>query len=335
MLRRLVLLLVLVAAVAVWAVASTLLNDRPAIDALPYIVASVAFGVGVGIGLYGAVVGPAASAALAFGLLVVLLVVDESGMAVTGSLGETLAYANAMAALAVQVGAVCLFAGTPGRSRTVGWFALGAAAVAVTVLMRSSAGTAGGVVLLGAGAWALFTRDPKGRWAAVTAGLVLMGAAVVQVVFTALDSWPSDWDDALSSRRIDLWTDAWSIATANPWLGQGVGSFVDLSPTAADPDTTAAHSMVMQVVAELGWIGVALLVAVVVAGLVLLQSTPPRVRLIAVAAWFAVWAQGLVDYVMDFPVVVFAVGASIGVALWSGQPTVSSGQPTVTSRAPA
>lgn len=328
MLRRLLLLLVTVVAAALWAVVSALLNDRPAVDALPYLVACAAFGIGVGMGLLAAVVGAPASAATAFGLLGALLVAMEVGVDVDGSLGDTLAYANAVAALAVQVGAVCLLAGTSDQSLHAQWLALGVAAVAVAVLMKSSAGLAGGVLLLGAGAWALFASDPKARRAAAVAGFALLGAALLQVAFTAVGSWPSGVEDALSSRRVELWDDAWSIAATSPWVGQGPGSFVDLSPTAADPDTTAAHSMVMQVLAELGLIGVGIVVAVVVAGLVLLQATPPRVRLIAVAAWTAVWLQGLVDYVMDFPIVVFAVGAAMGVALWSGRPAEASGAPT-------
>lgn len=112
--------------------------------------------------------------------------------------------------------------------------------------------------------------------------------------------------------RIDLWADAWEILRTSPLIRQGPGSYAELSPTAADPDTRAAHSVLMQVLAELGVVGALILAAV--AGLALVHGAPNRVLLVGVAAWVALWMHGLIDYVMQFPPVLLVGGLVLGAA---------------------
>ena len=318
MLRRLAVLLLLVAAVAIWAVVSASLNGRPADDALPYIIATSAFGVGVVAGLFAAAGSVPAAGATAFGLLGVLLLVGQSGREVEGSLGETLAYANAMAALAVQVGAVCLLAGASDRSRR---------GTLVRPRMRlRGRGRPGGF-----GCWprrgsASAPRRRVGPLRQEPEGPLGVHGGRADNPRRRAGPGGIHRDEVLAPRP----GGGVVLATDRP-VGRRLGDRLDQPVDGAGPrllrraqpdrsrpghDCGPFHPDAG--VSELGIVGVALVAAVMCAGLVLLQATTPRVRLIAVTAWTAVWLHSLVDYTMDFPLVVFTAGATIGIAFWMG-----------------
>lgn len=157
------------------------------------------------------------------------------------------------------------------------------------------------------------------RWLVVGAGIFLAEMAAIAVLTLGLrDSWPS-WlsaGDSLSSARHTLWSDALKLWRLNPITGAGPGTFTESSDLASStPHFVATHSSVLQVGAELGVIGVVLLAAIFIAGL-LVATRGNRIHgLIAGAAWTFLAIHSTIDHLEDFPVVALTAGIVLG---WAG-----------------
>jgi len=110
-------------------------------------------------------------------------------------------------------------------------------------------------------------------------GAALMGLAAFFVAY------PAAWErivavkDKGGSGRTDIWRVAWSIVTEHPFIGVGLNQFSIVSPTyVRQPGSLGGttnlivnehivvHNVVLQLWAETGTIGVALFLAVLVAG---------------------------------------------------------------------
>lgn len=154
------------------------------------------------------------------------------------------------------------------------------------------------------------------RWLVVGVGIFLVEMAAIAVLTLGLrDSWPS-WlsaGDSLSSARHTLWSDALKLWRLNPITGAGPGTFTESSDLASSTThLRAAHSSVLQVGAELGVIGVVLLAAIFIAGL-LVATRGNRTRgLIAGAAWTFLAIHSTIDHLEDFPVVALTAGIVLG-----------------------
>lgn len=225
-----------------------------------------------------------------------------------------LGYDNANAALAVQATAMVAVA-LAGRGAPRGLTAAALIpAFAIAVLTSSWAG--GFIALTVAVAALAPPLSPRAH--RVTAGLawtVVLGLAAAQVSLV-LSGWqPAVLERPLSWARFVLWSDALDLAAERPLLGHGPGSFADLSSIGTiDPLLTRAHSSVLEVTAELGLVGLAILLAVITAGFVLLARTAGTASLVAIAAWAGLWAHSLVDFVADYPAILLAAGLVVGVA---------------------
>lgn len=105
----------------------------------------------------------------------------SAGNLSAGPLAGALGYANAEAALAVQVGAMGLVAGsTVGRRWSWMWLASAVATMSVTAIVSSAAGVAlAGLVLLVAG-YAFLARRPSARWAPLVGASAILGAGAVR-----------------------------------------------------------------------------------------------------------------------------------------------------------
>ncbi len=102
-----------------------------------------------------------------------------------------------------------------------------------------------------------------------------MASSAAGVVYLAgKPVWPSALLTALDPARQTLWRDARSLWAAHPVTGAGPGSLADYSTLGADPDTAAAHSSVLQVGAETGWVGVILFSVLALAGLLFVLRGP-------------------------------------------------------------
>lgn len=309
-------LLVLAGWVA-WSVSMTVVRDGSWSGAEPYLLSPAVLVAGV-------VAGTAlAHGASATGTRVALLVLSAGlvlGVLLTAEPGkEPTGYANANAAIAVQVVAMCglamLAARPPGRLWL--WSAL-ALAVVATVLNRSAAGVAVVVPVTLVVALAVGLRPRRRAWVWVAAVLGSATAAAAAAIIggaaraTVFPSWAVRLFDPV---REQLWHDAISLWSTRPLTGSGPGSFRDATALSADPDTLSAHSAVLQVGSETGWVGLCLLGVIGLDGLLWATRGRTAAALIGVTAWTALLVHADVDHLLEFGSVVFAAGLVLG---WAG-----------------
>lgn len=236
------------------------------------------------------------------------------GVLLTAEPGKNpLGYANANAALAVQVVALAGLAmlAAPRRGRRLLVVALALAALS-TLLNRSAAGVAVALpvaVSVGLAAW----RPPRRRWwVMLLAAATTVVAAAVLLRAAASPVFPGWADRIFDSVREQLWHDAVALWRTKPVAGAGVGSFPDATALSVDPDTSTAHSSVLQVGAETGWVGVALFGAVALAGLLWTLRAPAPQTIVAATAWTALLVHSYVDHLIEFTPVVLAAGLVLG-----------------------
>jgi len=235
-----------------------------------------------------------------------------------GPLAGPLGYSNANAALAVQVAAICAICAFRSELPIVHW-SLGGAAVAsmaLTLVNQSNAAAIGALLVLGS--VALAARGTERSVELAMFGLGLLTFFVASMQWLLAYGWRvSPIVEALSQRRIDLWNDAAHLAGQHPLYGTGPQTFALVSPTAAaDNDTRATHSVVLEAAAESGFLAAILVLLFALWGFSrLLASGQSAVALIGVAAWAAFALQTIVDYVADFPIVVGAAFLSLGLAV--------------------
>ena len=300
-----------------WAVTAAALAGQVLTAVSSYVIAPVALVVGV---IFGRLVAPyAAHRATALVLLGAAFYILVAVVWTAGPAKGPLGYANANAALAVQVMGLCglVMVRTTGRLRAAS--AVGAALALSTVAANGSrAGFAVAVPLLVVVivmAW----HPTQRRWsalAAATVGLLTVTAAALAISELARrDPWPVWALRAFDTARQTLWHEALGLWTLHPLTGAGPGTFQQVSTLGSDPDTAAAHSAVLQIGAETGWVGVALFAGIVVAGLAWACRGAPADAVIATAAWTALVVHSSADHLLDFAAVVLAAGLVLG---WAG-----------------
>jgi O-antigen ligase len=236
-----------------------------------------------------------------------------------GPLDPPLGYANANGALyALGVAAAAIVA-TLAEPAWIRWLFGGLAVVllGLTVVSGSQAATvlAGGILVVALAARWLGRR--LGRWLALLAPLIVVGTIALTVIvgLTHGSSALPLVEQALTERRAVLWQEALEITAGNPIFGVGPGMFAETSPTAiADADARWAHSAYLQVGAETGILGVALLVALVlwVYGAVYRSRQDPRLVAIGAAAATAFAVHAAIDYIVHVPVLVIVAGLLTG-----------------------
>lgn len=305
-----------------WAFVRASGDDSTGLEALavlssPYAVAPLALLAGVLLGarLSAARTGPLVPIALSLVLYLGVVWTLEPGKLPLG-------YANANAAMGIQVLALSAIAAAtcPTRGRPA---LLASAGAAVAVVLANSSVAA---VPLAAGVVALIlvaAASGARRWPVRVLALgALVGTAGCWYGFwwlvrePAADTWLAQRGDPTRGR---LWADALEIWDSNPRRGAGPGAFATSSPLAADPDTSAAHSLLLQVGAEVGWIGLGLLATIWLAGLILATRGTARTAIPALAAWSALAVHSLVDHLVDFAPVMLTAGMVLGWAGASGE----------------
>jgi O-antigen ligase len=157
--------------------------------------------------------------------------------------------------------------------RTQGWpmRALSGAAVAVAVaaiVLSYSRGGFAGLAVAGA-IWAM--REKRLDRAVVVGVAALALFALAPSTFWSRTGTVSTFrDDASAMGRVHAWTVASRINKDHPLLGRGAGTFRAAWPLYAPPEARRAyeaHNVFLQVLAELGWIGLFLFLGFVGAGL--------------------------------------------------------------------
>jgi len=225
---------------------------------------------------------------------------------------EPVGYANALGILAA-IGLLLAVAMLGSEQRLKGSaLLLGAACVlAVGLVLTSSRGawvsTAVGMALLGVLRMRRTGHFSPRRWLvlAATVALALGLWASASAPLPAMGDRPSYWGVALED------------AGRHPLLGSGAGSFDDVwiahRPIAAN--VRDAHSLYLEVLAELGPIGLALVLTMLAAPLaaaVLARGRP--VTAIAAAGYSAYLVHAGLDWDWEYPVVTLA-GLACGAAL--------------------
>ena len=237
----------------------------------------------------------------AYGLGSYLLAGNPANAEQHSLLYQPLGYANAVGILAAM--GVVLALGILGRAR---WRAVGALAVLVPALVLTS--SRGAWVALGAGlaAAAALARPRRGRLIVGGAVLVVGAGLAVSILSSAGDG-AGSW----LGRRPGYWRAALNEYRAHPALGDGAGAFGRywLQHPSADPGaqgTQDAHSLYIETLAELGPVGLVLLLIVLGAPLAAL----PRARSPAVPAAIGVYVAYLVhagvDWDWEMPAVTLA-----------------------------
>jgi O-antigen ligase len=118
--------------------------------------------------------------------------------------------------------------------------------------------------------------------------------------------------------RIDFWRVAWRDHGARPWVGVGAGGFEQAWQRDRPLPTTVrdAHSLYVETLEELGWVGAALLLAALV--IPLAAARRARRHPLGVAALGVLVAYVLVasvDWVWEMPIVTLTALAAAGMLL--------------------
>ena len=202
-------------------------------------------------------------------------------------------YANALAALSVlgAIASVSLAAATAGRTR-LAWLSLLAVLCPTIVLTRSvGAMFAAGV----AAAAALVGRRPRG--AVLAACVLLAGAVIVAGAFLGQ-----------RNDRVAYWRVAAKDFESHIAVGSGAGTYAAYwtrHPQRAYFAPLHAHSLYLETGAELGVVGLALLLALLALPLRSIGSRDP-IRLGAACGFLAFVLHAGVDWDWDVPVVTTA-----------------------------
>lgn len=314
--------LILVAWV-VWAVIATALAGRVLPLTSPYVVAPVVLVAGVVLGRFVAPHGARRATGLTLLALTAYLLIAV--LWTSGPAKGPLSYANANAALAVQLIGLCglVMVGATGRRRAVAAMGavLGLATVAANYSIAGFVVAVPVLVVVAAMMWRPAHRREVALAAALFGLITVTSAAVVVAVLAMRANWPAWLLKALDPARQTMWHDAIELWERHPVLGAGPGTFQKVSRLGYDPDTAAAHSSVLQIGAETGWVGVTLLAGVIIAGLVWACRGTPANAVIGMAAWTALLVHSFADHLLEFVPVMLAAGLVLG---WAGvQPRVS------------
>ena len=308
----------------IWVLLASALNGRPVRLDSVYVVAPLVLVAGVLLGRVAAKsdADPPAPAPRPLWLdasLLFLLVALLPGVGLRLAPGPPpLGYPNANSAAAIQVmvliALVLLGAHHDRWSRTLYTVALAASAFAV-VHHGSQAGILVAIPVALA-VVVMLVRPSRRSWWAVALGVsTLVGAVYGFLTLATASAWPDLAVRALSRVRQDLWTTALALWSRSPVIGSGPGSFAEANPYAVDADLVSAHSVALQVAAELGLVGVVILILLIVLGyLVGVRISAPH-GVLASAAWTALWVHSLMDHLLDHPGMALVAGLVLG---WAG-----------------
>jgi O-antigen ligase len=217
---------------------------------------------------------------------------------------EPLGYANALAILSAIALVLSIGRAWQASSRVerISW-AAGGAILLAALIFTESRGTALALVV----GLALFVRT-RSRHPLVLASIGLALLCVVGGVVVAVDR-------ALGA-RVDYWRVAWRQLEDNPLLGSGAGTFHQYWERAEMPVSVRdAHSVYLETLAELGPLGIGLLLLTLgVPLLAALRARADPTVAVAASAYAVFLVHAGLDWDWEMPAVTLA-GLSCAVAL--------------------
>jgi len=227
---------------------------------------------------------------------------------------EPLGYANGLgiyAAIGLLL-AAGLWVATPWRIARVACSACGAILVPTLYLTSSRAA----MVALAAGLVVLLAFAPG-----IPRPLLFVAAAaavglVIGVMLMHQASEQSLVEQLIGQNRPHYWHVAWREFTANPVLGSGAGTFDEfwLDWRTVDSYARDAHTLYLETLAELGVVGLALLLSALLPPLFALRRGRDPLRATAAAGYVAYLIHAGVDWDWELPAVTIA-GLLCGAAL--------------------
>lgn len=237
-------------------------------------------------------------------------------------------YANANAALAVQLIAAAGVLALTRTGKQWGWVGVGLG-IAALLANDSQGGSATAVLVVIAILLAHLMPRGRRRWPAAIGSLAISGAAVLTLISLARHvHWSDPVLDALDPVRRTLWNVAWLQFRRAETFGYGPGGFAQGNPLARDADTMSAHSLPLQAAAELGGVGLILLTLLFLCGLAWAAlSVRASAAWIAIAAWTALSAHAFMDHLVEFWPVTLAAGLVLGCGLATEPDTEVEDQP--------
>ncbi|MFD2686663.1 O-antigen ligase family protein [Streptomyces phyllanthi] len=271
------------------------------------------------------VAAPCAAALIAWGLATTTphFVTDSPLIGPLGRTGATTAL------LVLATGAACCAAWAARGPVLRSVLRLPAAGVTVTAaLLGSATATAAcAAVLLCSLAAARVRRRVPGLVGLGLATALATGTAWAVAEGVLPDGLTDSLEGQLTPHRVQLWRDALDMAHREPALGVGPGRFGELSPTVAQSLTPDGkpHSAPLQLAAEQGLVGVALLAAVFCWVLCALwrAARPTPVVLTAGASLTALAVVATVGNALSFTAVTAGAGVVAGIA--TARPMVDAG----------
>jgi O-antigen ligase len=232
-----------------------------------------------------------------------------------GPLAPPVGYGNANGALfTLGVAAACAMAILANKEPVrlgAGVLAIVLLGLAVFTLSKTAAVLAAGILLIAVVAHRL------GRWVVFIAPLAVLGMVGVTVILGLTHGSLPALLEELSERRTLLWREAMEIVADEPAFGVGPGMFAQTSPTAlANDEARWAHSVYLQVAAETGVVGAALLGLLLLWLFAALYRSRQDIRLVVVgtAAVTAFAVHAAIDYIAHFPAVVLIAALLAGLA---------------------
>ncbi len=232
-----------------------------------------------------------------------------------GAVAPPLGYANANGALfTLGVAAACMVAVCANKEpvrRVAGVLAVVLLGLTVFTLSKTA------VVLSTAILVVAIVAHRVGRWVAFVGPAVILATVAVTTGLGLTQRRLPPLLDQLSERRTMLWREALEMAADQPVFGVGPGMFAQNSPTAMeDADASWAHSEYLEVAAETGVVGVALLALLLlwVFGALYRSKQDERLIVIGTFAVTALAVHATIDYVGHFPAVVIVAALLAGLA---------------------
>ena len=185
---------------------------------------------------------------------------------------------------------------------------------------------------------ALYLTESRGAWMALVAGVavvvafatgaprrlkaVALGAAAVTAVLAIVLTGGARPDQLAGENRVHYWRVAWNEFVANPVLGSGAGTYIDYWWKNRPNDTFArsAHSLYLQSLAELGPVGLALVVIALGLPLLILVRRRDALAVAAGSAYLAFVLHAGVDWDWELPAVPVAGIVCGGALLVAARP---------------
>jgi peptidoglycan/xylan/chitin deacetylase (PgdA/CDA1 family)/O-antigen ligase len=301
---------------ALWILLSAAVNGTSPLPMLgTLLLAAGALTLARGLAVRDRSVGPAAVVTL--GASAVLLGLGGLG----GAAGAPLLYANANAALFVQVAAAGLMMAATWRyasARLTGFVAAGVFGV-LALITGSRAGLVL-VVALAVGGVASLRPGLPVRAITIAGAAVVVAALIFTVTLAGggLDrAARRQAASELTGTRVGLWSEALQVMGERPVVGIGPGAFTPGGTVTGrtDRDIGWAHNDFLQQGAETGFPGLALLLLGFLWGFARLWAAPSDTATgLGAMALALLGVHAAFDYVLHFPVIPFAAAMLVGTA---------------------